>query len=70
MPRLMNDGLSTSDSLTPKLRDVSLATNEGRSFKLVASTHPAHWEAKEGRSVHLQPWKERLVFTSMTMELQ
>jgi hypothetical protein len=45
-PELTNDGLSTSASSTPKLHDISLTTNEGRSCRLVASTHLAQWEAK------------------------
>jgi hypothetical protein len=69
-PGLTNDGLSTSASSTPKLCDISLNTNKGRSCRSVASTHLARWEVKEGRLVRLQPWKERLVFTFTTMELQ
>jgi hypothetical protein len=70
VPRLMNDRLCTSASSTPNLHDISLTMNEGRSYRLVASTHPARWEAVEGRSVRFQRWKEHLVFTSTTMEPQ
>jgi hypothetical protein len=48
----------------------SLATNEGQYYRSVASTHPVWWDAEEGWSVHMQPWKERLVFTSTMTELQ